>query len=314
MTVTTMVLAAILLIVPVTLAVTLWRKRFDTKVEWLIAALTCVSFAGYVLLAGRWDIYSYYLRPLLALAVVAAFVMSLLRVRSAPRWKAPTSLGQWLNLGASVFVAGLFAAMAGVAASGLWARGEQHVNLSFPLPNGVSYVAHGGASTLLNYHHGHRAQAYALDVTGLNPAGLRAWGIAPSDNSRYAVFGRDVHSPCRGTVIESRSDLPDLTPPTADRENPAGNHVVIRCDDTSPAVDVDIAHLKQGSLVVATGSRVATGQLLGKVGNTGNTSEPHLHVHAVRTGSGNTLEGEGEGVPIRFDDRFLTRNSLSFGN
>lgn len=124
MTVTTMVLAVFLLIVPVTLTVTLWRKRFDTKVEWLIAALTCVSLAAYVLLAGRWDIYSYYLRPLLALAVVAAFVVSLLRVRGAPRWKAPTSLGEWLNLGAGVLVAGFFATMAGVAASGLYARGD----------------------------------------------------------------------------------------------------------------------------------------------------------------------------------------------
>jgi hypothetical protein len=52
--------------------------------------------------------------------------------------------------------------------------------------------------------------------------------------------------------------------------------------------------------------------ILGKVGNTGNTSEPPLHVHAVRTGSGTTHDGEG--VPIRFDGRFLVRNSLIFGD
>lgn len=57
------------------------------------------------------------------------------------------------------------------------------------------------------------------------------------------------------------------------------------------------------------GEGVEEGRLLGRVGNTGNTSEPH--VHAVRTGSGNIFEGEG--VPSEFGGRFLVRNDLVFG-
>jgi hypothetical protein len=46
------------------------------------------------------------------------------------------------------------------------------------------------------------------------------------------------------------------------------------------------------------------------MGNSGNTSEPHLHVRAVKTGSGPVLEGEG--VPVLFDGRFPVRNGLIY--
>ncbi|WP_425492702.1 M23 family metallopeptidase [Lysinibacillus agricola] len=51
----------------------------------------------------------------------------------------------------------------------------------------------------------------------------------------------------------------------------------------------------------AKGEKVKEGQILGKVGNSGNTSDPHLHIHA---------EKDGKGVAITFNDRFLVRNSL----
>jgi murein DD-endopeptidase MepM/ murein hydrolase activator NlpD len=46
---------------------------------------------------------------------------------------------------------------------------------------------------------------------------------------------------------------------------------------------------------------VKEGQRIGRVGNSGNTSEPHLHIHAER---------DGAGVPLRFDGRFPVRNDL----
>ena len=133
----------------------------------------------------------------------------------------------------------------------------------------------------------------------------------PEETGRYAVFGRDIHSPCAGRVIEARDGLKDLSPPQTDTENLAGNHVIVRCKRTEPSVDVLLAHMREGSVAVESGQWVREGEPIGRVGNTGNTSEPHLHVHAVRTGSGSALKGEG--VPIRFDGRFLVRNSLVFG-
>ena len=106
-------------------------------------------------------------------------------------------------------------------------------------------------------------------------------------------------SPCEGRVVEARDGLPDLTPPLRDRDNPAGNHVIIDCGD----FDVELAHLGQGSVGVTTGEALAIGDRIGAVGNSGNTTEPHLHIHAVDRQT-------GLGLPMTFNGRFPVRNRL----
>jgi murein DD-endopeptidase MepM/ murein hydrolase activator NlpD len=106
-------------------------------------------------------------------------------------------------------------------------------------------------------------------------------------------------------VVKAAVDgLPDLVPPETDREAPAGNHVIVTCQ----GVDVLLAHLQRGSVLVRADAVVTVGQPLGRVGNSGNTSEPHLHIHAVQSGSQNVLDGVG--VPLLFDRRFPVRNTL----
>jgi hypothetical protein len=177
------------------------------------------------------------------------------------------------------------------------------VHLEFPLRNGWYYVAHGGNSTLVNHHNGNRAQRYGLDLVGLNAWGARAQGIRSTALERYVIFGATVHSPCDGIVQGTVDRFPNLVPPATDPRNPAGNHVVITCR----GVDVVLAHLHPGSVAVEPGQVVASGQPVGLVGNSGNTTEPHLHIHAVRGDSVDPLKGEG--VPILFDGVFPVRNT-----
>ena len=66
-----------------------------------------------------------------------------------------------------------------------------------------------------------------------------------------------------------------------------------------------MAHMMQGSMVVAPGEMVSVGQVLGKVGNSGNTLEPHLHIGASK--------GENA-IALRFNGRFLTLNSVVVGD
>ncbi len=306
-----LILVAVIVVLPILLIINLVRQRFTTKVDWLVTVVGTTAFTGYALLVGRWDLATYYLRPLVAVGLLVALVVSLVRVWRAPWWTTPDSARGWAGLVGNALVALLFVGLVGFAASGLLPRNQSMVQLASPLRDGVSYVGQGGSSTFVNYHHTSRSQAYAVDIVGLNAAGRNASGLASADPGDYAIFGRSVHSPCAGTVLEARGDLSDLRPPATDRENIAGNHVVLRCTATQPAVDVAIAHLQQDSLAVRQGDQVAVGDVVGRVGNTGNTSEPHLHVHAILTGSGTVLRGEG--VPICFDDRFLVRNDLIFG-
>ena len=98
----------------------------------------------------------------------------------------------------------------------------------------------------------------------------------------YEAYGREVVSPCSGLVIECVDDEPDQVPLSAGPCPGLGNHVRI---DNGYEV-IQLAHLRPGSVCVATGDRVKAGQRLGLVGNSGNSSEPHLHVHAERDGVG----------------------------
>lgn len=68
-------------------------------------------------------------------------------------------------------------------------------------------------------------------------------------------------------------------------------------------LQIEVAHLQRGSVRVKVGQNIHLGDGLGLVGNSGNTSEPHLHIHAVDPQT-------NEGVPITFDGRYPVRNSL----
>jgi murein DD-endopeptidase MepM/ murein hydrolase activator NlpD len=98
----------------------------------------------------------------------------------------------------------------------------------------------------------------------------------------YTIYGKDVIAVAGATVVATRNDLPDQPPgklPDGLRIDEAdGNFVVLDIGNGAFAL---YAHLQRGSVKVAAGNKVKSGDLLGKVGNTGNTSAPHLHFHVM---------------------------------
>jgi hypothetical protein len=177
------------------------------------------------------------------------------------------------------------------------------LDLAFPLRGGTFIVGQGGASKVVNHHFGHASQRYALDVLMLNGAGVRARGFYPATLERYAAWDAQVVSPCDGVIAAAIDELPDLPPPRRDPAHPAGNHVAIE----SGGATIYLAHLRRGSVAVRAGDHVRAGQPIGRVGNSGNTTEPHLHVHAERGPYPGRFSGR-PAVPITFAGRFLVRN------
>lgn len=285
------------LAVPAGLAWRLWRLDEPGRLPWLIVLAETAVFLALILLLGRWDMAGLWSRVVLVWAVVVAAVVSLARHARRP-WLAaggPPILQSHGHRLLSLALAGL--ALAYVA-SGVVARDRPHA-LAFPLDGGHFVVAQGGSIGILNHHNSHRAQRHAVDITAVGASGFRASGLLPQDPVRYAIFGKPVISPCNGTVAAAVDGLPDLSPPQADRNNPAGNHVVLACD----GLLVELAHLRKRSVAVETGKPIRIGDAVGQVGNSGNSTEPHLHIHAVDMAS-------GEGVRMSFDGAVPVRNSV----
>jgi hypothetical protein len=131
------------------------------------------------------------------------------------------------------------------------------------------------------------AQRFAIDWMLLDASGRLVHGD-PADVRNYTCYGADVLAVADGTVMETLNDLDDQKPgtlpdpKTITLANVDGNHVVL---DLGDGVFAFYAHLQKGSVRVKPGDRVKRGQLLGKLGNTGNTSAPHLHFHLMESPS-----------------------------
>src|SRR6185503_18467711 len=104
--------------------------------------------------------------------------------------------------------------------------------------------------------------------------------------------------------LDAEDKFRDMPPPEPDRKHMTGNYVLLNCGK----YEVFLGHLQERAVRVRPGDFIETGAVLGQVGNSGNTGEPHLHIHAQRP-SGNAGMLAGDPLPVRFNGRFLSRNS-----
>lgn len=151
--------------------------------------------------------------------------------------------------------------------------------LHFPL-RGTWYVVQGGGR-LTNHHAPFPEQRGAVDLVRLGPDGRRK-SARDTALTAYAAYGSALSAPCDGLVTHAVGGRPDEVPGRPRYGPPEGNYLRI---DTGRET-VLLAHLKPGSLRVAAGDTVRVGQHLADIGNSGNTTEPHLHLHAERNGRG----------------------------
>jgi hypothetical protein len=305
------VLAAVLqLVLPIAALIWLGRSAFSSRAETIAVAALCGAWLVAIALAGFWFVLPGWLVWIYTFAWTHASAKAWARARRNNVWPAATSARMRIAV-IAIATAGCIV-LGGEALAGRRVPAVEVVDLEFPLRDGRFVVANGGSTDLGNAHIDTlddprfapvRGQSYALDIVEVNAVGVRAWTPLPSDPTRYAIFGRPVHAPCPGVVSQIENTLPDLSPPQADARNPAGNRVMIDCG----GFIVLLAHLKQGSVAVKSGQRIGAGDIVGAVGNSGNTDEPHLHVHAQRPGRG-ILPLSGEPLAMRFGGRWYVRN------
>lgn len=296
--------------VPAYLVAVMWLSRFKTMADWWVNLSGVVVVAALFYLIIRWDVIGYLWRLPISVGSIAIAGCSYIRQIRRVQKGGPRSQRDYLRLGLTALpVAALAAACIWILAAST--DPERGLRIRYPLRNGTYYVGNGGDTWLTNIHSAVESQSWALDILRLEDCGRRASSLYPSELEKYAIYGDTVYSPIAGEVAAVVDSLPDLQPPAYDRTRPAGNHIVIRTGDRF----ILLAHLKQGSARVKTGDRVAEGDIVALVGNSGNTSEPHLHIHAV-TGSpqDSNIVGwvgyRGSPVPLLFEGTSLKGNDI----
>ncbi|MEQ6123810.1 DUF3887 domain-containing protein [Pseudotenacibaculum sp. MALMAid0570] len=134
-------------------------------------------------------------------------------------------------------------------------------------------VVWGGTTVEQNYHVAYNNQKYAYDILIMKDG--KSFKTDGKSNEDYYVFGKDIVAPCNAKVVQVITGVKDNIPGEMNPKQLTGNTVVL---ETANKEFILMAHFKQNSIVVKEGQEVKTGELLGQCGNSGNTTEPHIHL------------------------------------
>ena len=203
--------------------------------------------------------------------------------------KAPTSIRHRISVGDQSLEAATIAVSA-----------KKPIVLGSPL-RGTDWVAVNGPSNSSIHRRAlipiagkaRIAQRFAIDWVQMGDNGSTFSGDR-EDNSSYRAHGSEVLAVADGVVVATKDGIPENVPGLASRAVPitletiGGNHIIL---DLGGGQFAFYAHLQPGSLRVKTGDRVRRGHVLAKLGNSGNSTEPHLHFHVSNANSPLGSEG-----------------------
>lgn len=135
------------------------------------------------------------------------------------------------------------------------------------------------------------SECYAYDIV------KEPYLIGSKDLNDYGIYMSDVVSPVSGTIIGVENSEEDVNPNSGAFENDMGNYVFIEVEETGNYII--LSHLANGSIPFSVGDTVNEGEYIGKVGNSGISSEPHLHIQYQKNNPLNVIFPTfAEGLPM----------------
>lgn len=138
------------------------------------------------------------------------------------------------------------------------------------------FVFWGGTNEFLNYHYVYESQRYAYDLVMMKDR--QTYQDNRLLNESYYAFDKEVVAPANGKVVKVMNNIADNIPGEMNEKEPAGNYVILQHENREYSL---LAHFKQYSIEVKEGDTVKQGQMLGRCGNSGNSSEPHIHFQVM---------------------------------
>lgn len=181
------------------------------------------------------------------------------------------------------------------------------INYRVPFDTTVS-VVWGGDKLENNYHVTSPDQRWAYDFVIVKNNTTYINDSSKLEN--YFIYGLPILSPSIGKVVSVLDSLPDLKIGEVltfdQQEFVYGNYIMIETDTNEYLV---LCHLKPNTILVKEGDTVEQSQKLAEVGNSGNTTEPHLHIHLQSTKSLDFSEG----VPLYFHNYLANGEKVKIG-
>ena len=155
-------------------------------------------------------------------------------------------------------------------------------------------VGWGGDSVKNNAPHVIWAsERWAYDLV-IEPKGIDSPNLVD-----YGIYDKKIYAPIAGVVVAAYDKEEDIQPNTEEFLSMEGNYVYIKIDKTGTYLLLN--HLKKDSVVVNVGDKLKVGDYIGNIGNSGSTSEPHLHIHHQRENPTKTIFPIfAEGLPLFF--------------
>lgn len=182
---------------------------------------------------------------------------------------------------------------------GLPIIGRNSTPMQLPF-NDQWFVLWGGTTPEQNYHVTEVSQQYAYDFLMVTD-GVSFQGD-PRNNESYFAFGKEILAPCDGRVVKVIKGVKDNIPGETNSSQLTGNTVVLETDSQEFIV---FAHLKADSILVLEGQDIVQGSVLGQCGNSGNSTEPHLHLSLQ-----NAIEIEQSTGARLYFQRIMVNNDL----
>ena len=155
---------------------------------------------------------------------------------------------------------------------------RNRTKLSLPF-KGEWFVVWGGDTPKQNQHRDAPNQRFAFDILKADASGKTHKGDG-TKNEDYYAFGQEIVAPADGVVSYVVDGVHDNKPGEMNRMFVPGNTIIIKYSEGEYSL---FAHFKQNSIRVKPGDKVTKHQVIGLCGNSGNSSEAHLHFQIQNT-------------------------------
>lgn len=234
----------------------------------LIAAITvCVYLVGGMVGAYAWTIALFIAGPLgtvLLLVQLIRLIVKLIKHKSVSTVIASIASSAILAFPILILSGVLFIAYPDNAKS------SDALEIEMPVEGAV--VSFGGRE--YKTHAIWPSERYAFDILA------EPYDTGDKSLDTYGIYGREVASPVDGEIIDAHDGEEDIEPNSGEFSSSLGNYIFIKVKETGAYMI--LAHLQKGSVQVNQGDAVKAGVVIAEVGNSGTTSEPHLHIQYQR--------------------------------